>query len=437
MKSSIKGFPELTVSERFYERQVINKLSQTFELNAFSNIETASVENVSRLLQKGETSKEIYVLKRLQDQTDQTTNKIGLHFDLTVPLARYVGEFLNDLVFPFKRYQIQKVWRGERPQAGRFREFTQADIDIVGRNDLPSILELDLARTYAQAITQLQTIGLPKTIIRINHRELMNQIFISLNLDSEIVPHILNLIDKYHKLEAEVFQKSLSDLGLNKKTVNKVFEICAIQTTSKDELINKLANVVTITDIMSSIILEMAHFIHEVQLYTENACLFDLSIARGLDYYSGIVIETIIENNENFGSICSGGRYDSLIKVGKNHFPGIGLSFGVTRLLQFLFDKQIIEPQQISPARVFITVNSEKSRFLSNQIADTLRQRNIPAEVSFTADKLGNQIKLADRQNIPFVWFIDENNQHSVKNLKTGEQIFADPASWSPEIQTT
>jgi histidyl-tRNA synthetase len=433
MKSSVTGFPEFSLAERQIEKQIIAGLENLFSLYGFPSLETSSVETIETLLKKGETSKEIYVLSRLQDHDTPKSPKIGLHFDLTVPFSRYISENLAALTYPFKRYQIQKVWRGERPQAGRFREFTQFDFDVVDRNTLANHLEADILRVFSAALSYLTTFGLPRVLISFNHRALIHEILNLLGIRKNVFHPIITLIDHMPKTKPEIIVEEFAKLKLTSAQIDSIMVIARINAKGKDELLNELVRFIKINDK----ILEIAQNLTEKMaiLNEQNNIIsqIDLSVVRGLDYYSGCVVETYFDQYSSYGSICSGGRYDSLITAAGDNFPGFGLSFGLTRILSFLFDHKIIIPDKLSPAKVLIAVSSEETRFLSENIAEIFRSRSIPAEVAPAAKKFGDQIKYADRLGIPFVWFIEGIKTYSVKNLISGTQIPADPLIWTPD----
>jgi histidyl-tRNA synthetase len=433
MKSSITGFPELSLAERQVEKRIITGLENIFSLHGFPNLETSSVETVETLLKKGETSKEIYVLSRLQDHSAGKAPKLGLHFDLTVPFTRYISENLSTLTFPFKRYQIQKVWRGERPQAGRFREFTQFDFDVVDRNTLASHLEADILQVFSAALNYLSTLGLPRILVSFNHRGLIQEILNLFGIQKNLFPAIIALLDHLPKTESKAVIDDLTALKLTANQIDGVLAISAIKATGKDELLNELSQIIKVNDKILEISHDLSEKIAILNGHNNIVSRIDLSIVRGLDYYSGCVIETFFDQYPNFGSICGGGHYGSLIKVAGDNYPGFGLSFGLTRILSFVFERNIIIPHKISPAQVLITVTSEETRFLSENLAQIFRSRSIPAEVAPAAKKFGDQIKYADKLGIPFVWFIEGPETYSVKNLKSGVQNPADPLMWTPD----
>ena len=434
--ASISGFPEWLPSERVVEQRVIDTLRRVFELNGFIGIETRAVEQGSSLLKKGETSKEIYLLSRLQEvgQENDTPieDRLGLHFDLTVPLSRYVVEHSGDLAFPFKRWQIQKVWRGERPQEGRFREFVQADIDVVGNGDLPEHYEVELPLVMVSALEQLRAYGLPKATVHANNRKLSEGFYRGLGLSD--VEGVLREIDKLDKIGADEAQAraclELAELTAadGKELSSKFDALCEAHGIAADSEAYQLARQGLDT---------LAMIVDEAARIRPGAVIADLKIARGLDYYTGSVYETFLDGAASLGSICSGGRYDNLASQGSRKYPGVGLSIGLSRLVSYMLHSAGAHASRVSPASVLVAVWDEEDRPASNLIANALRARGIAADVAPTAAKLGKQIKYADKLGIPYVWFpadkAGEGAGDEVKNIVTGEQTAADAQSWEPD----
>jgi len=437
MKSNISGFPELTPNEQLIKDQVLQQLSNKFELFGFQQIETSSVEKIDSLLKKGETSKEIYTLSRLQDGENQEKAKLGLHFDLTVPFSRYVAENLNDLNFPFFRYQIQNVWRGERPQAGRFREFLQADIDVVSHETLPFYLIENVIESFASGLNVLSSFGINEPEVLLNHRRIWEEIFDALTISKTHRVDILTLLDKYHKVDSEYFVDSLKKFKLDQEKIEKIINILQISTSSKDDFILSLSKYIEISDNLTSLVLDLGKLINKIQTHAKAKVKIDLSVVRGLDYYTGVVIETFIPQDPDFGSIASGGQYDNLIQSGKQKYPGFGISFGITRILYYIFSHNLVDISKKSNIVALVAVNDEKSRLVSEKLANLLRSKNINTIVSPSSDKYGAQIKYAEKLSIPYVWFIDNSEKnlvYSVKNIISGEQETIKPEEWKPLI---
>jgi histidyl-tRNA synthetase len=430
--SALSGFPEHLPEQRLVEQHVIDVFRQVAELHGFSGIETRAVEPMSQLLRKGEIDKEVYVLRRLHAEEDEGSEadperQLGLHFDLTVPLARYVLEHRGELAFPFRRYQIQKVWRGERPQEGRYREFYQADLDIVGQDVLPSHQEADVAVVMAEILSRLP---LPGFTIHANNRKLSEGFFASIGLtDHEAV---LRTIDKLPKIGAEATARLLVDeAGATQEQADACLQFASIRTpdASFAERVRALGGS---GDLLEEGITELTAVIEQVGASVPGVIMADLSIARGLDYYTGSVFETFLTGGESLGSICSGGRYDRLAADNRHTYPGVGLSIGLSRLVFRLLSADLARPSRAVPTCVLVAVDDESSRGTSEGIARALRARGIPTEVSPSSAKLGKQIKHADRRGIPFVWFPRSEESDAVRDIRSGEQVEADAASWEP-----
>jgi histidyl-tRNA synthetase len=422
----VSGFPELLPQQRFVELAVLDRLRETFELHGFAPLETAAVETIDDLLRKGEVEKEVYVLRRLHADPDSGDAGLGLHFDLTVPFARYVLEHGGQLEFPFRRYQIQKVWRGERPQEGRYREFTQADIDVVARDVLPFHHDVEVARVMAEALAALDF--LPPLRLQVNNRRLIQGFFEGLGAPD--VPAVMRVIDKLDKLPSDVVAKQLRDeAGLSTEQAEKCLQLAEIRTT--DTSFEAAVRALGVTgELLEAGLAELAAVIEGCAAITGVTVEADLRIARGLDYYTGTVFETRMAGFEALGSICSGGRYDSLASDGKTTYPGVGISLGVTRLLIPLFQRGLVTGSRAVPSAVLVALPNEHARAGCDAIAQALRARGIPTEVAASAQKYGKQIRYAERRGIPFVWFPGE--PHEVKDIRSGDQEPADPASWRP-----
>lgn len=433
--ASLSGFPELLPAERLVEQHVLDTLRRVFELHGFSSIETRAVETVGQLLRKGEIDKEVYGLSRLQDDegspaaasAKQDPNSLALHFDLTVPFARYVVENAGYLAFPFRRYQIQKVWRGERPQEGRAREFTQADIDVVGDGVLPFRYDVEIALVIAEALGALP---IPDFLLRINNRKLAEGFYQGIGLED--TAGVLRCIDKLEKIgAAKVAGLLRSELGASEEQAAAALALAQIRTTDTSFVAQVRALGVT-NDLLEEGLSELEQVIAAVVQRAPGKVVADLSIARGLDYYTGTVVETVLVGHEQLGSICSGGRYDALATKGNRTFPGVGLSIGVTRLVARILSQDLARASRSVPTAVLVALASEDSWSGAQDVAAQLRKRGIPTEVAATADKFGKQIKFADRRGIPFVWFTDDAGTHQVKDIRSGGQQEADPATWSP-----
>lgn len=429
--TSISGFPEFLPAEQLVEDFVEDTLRQVFELHGFSHVRTRAVEPLSELERKGETSKEVYLISRLQSRGESSKGEdegrtLGLHFDLTVPLARYVLDNAAHLTFPFKRYQIQKVWRGERPQEGRFREFTQADIDLIAQDALPPHFEIEAPLVMAEALSRLP---IPPAVIHVNSRKVLQGACEALGISD--IPAVLTVIDKREKVPHEVFMEMLSGLGLEEAAAAKIDQLAEINGFAA-EVVDRVRELGLQSELLEEGLAEVAALLRAAGERAPGRVKADFKIARGLDYYTGMVYETFLTGAESVGSICSGGRYDQLVSDGKHTYPGVGMSIGVTRLLSIMFSRSWLQASRAVPTAVLVAVQDEDSRGQSEAVAAILRSRGIPTEVCPNAQKWGKQIKYAERRGIPYVWFPSTGE---VKDLRNFEQVEADPHTWQIDPQ--
>lgn len=436
-KISLSGFPEWLPQQRLVELHVLDTLRKTFELHGFSSIETRAVETVDHLLRKGEIDKEVYGISRLADDEQVRSgseSKLALHFDLTVPFARYVLDNAGQLDFPFRRYQIQKVWRGERPQEGRAREFTQADIDVVGDGVLPFRYDVELALVMIDALSQLP---IPDFVIRINNRKLAEGFYRGIGLTD--TPAVLREIDKLEKIgHDKVLENLCSHVGASPEQARAALTLASIRS-SDVSFVDQVRALGVQDELLDEGLDELSQVVAECSQRAPGKVMADLSIARGLDYYTGTVYETVLIGHEKLGSICSGGRYESLVSHGKKTYPGVGLSIGVTRLMSRIFSQNLAVVSRKVPTVVLISLEDETSWSAAQKVATQLRSRGICCEVSATAAKFGKQIKYADKRGIPFVWFTsvseDGTMRHEVKDIRTGQQYEATPEEWMPPAE--
>ncbi|GAA3831551.1 histidine--tRNA ligase [Nocardioides panacisoli] len=423
----LSGFPELLPAARVVEREVIASLSRTFELHGFANIETRVVEPLDRLAKGGEIDKEIYVLRRLQAGEGEGDSGLGLHFDLTVPFARYVLEHAGHLEFPFRRFQIQPAWRGERPQEGRYRQFTQADVDIVGRDELPFHHDVEVMRVMVDA---LDALPLPALSFQFNNRKLIQGFYRGLGLPD--LTTAIRTIDKLDKLPAdEVAALLVRDAGATPEQARRCLELATIRVPDTT-FVDAVRDLGVEDELLDEGLAELAAVVEgcgaeERRHVTVEA---NLRIARGLDYYTGTVVEIFMAGYERLKSVGGGGRYDALASDGRTTYPGVGVSFGVSRSLIPLISDGVLSGSRPVPSVVLVAVTDEDSRGDADAIATALRAGGVPCEVSPSAAKFGKQIRYAERRGIPYVWFGAE-----VKDIRSGAQVAADPATWQPPAE--
>ncbi|WP_139978682.1 histidine--tRNA ligase [Nocardioides litoris] len=425
----ISGFPELLPEQRVVEQHAIDTLRRTFELHGFAGIETRVVEPLDRLAKGGEIDKEIYVLRRLQADDSASDAGLALHFDLTVPFARYVLENAGKLEFPFRRYQVQPVWRGERPQVGRYRQFTQADIDIVGRDELPFHHDVEVMRVMVEAISALPV---PPVSFQLNNRKLIQGFYRGLGLTD--LTAAIRVIDKLDKLAPEAVAALLVEqVGASEEQAARCLELATIRVgdTSFVERVRALG----VTDeLLDEGLAELAAVVEGCASAAGERVTVEanLRIARGLDYYTGTVVEIFMEGYEHLKSVGGGGRYDRLADDGRNVYPGVGVSFGLTRTLVPLIADGVLAGSRKVPSAVLVAVADEETRPASDEVARALRSRGVPCEVAPTAARFGKQIRVAERRGIPFVWFVQDDGSHQVKDIRSGDQVAADVAAWVP-----
>lgn len=452
--AKLSGFPELLPADRNVERAVIDALTRVFELHGFANVETRAVEPVETLLRKGEIDKEVYVVRRIHDDASAGTSSasrsdaLALHFDLTVPFARYVVENAGHLVFPFRRYQIQKVWRGERPQQGRFREFTQADIDIVGDGTLPFHADVEVARVMAEALAAVATVlglgagttpgggaGLraaPEELftLQVSNRKVLEGFYLGLGVATPTA--VMQVVDKLDKLPGEKVLELLAEAGLDDRSARACLALAEI-STEDTSFVERVRALDVQHPLLDEGLGELASVVAACADVEGVRVTADLRIARGLDYYTGTVFETRMNGHEQLGSVCSGGRYDELASDGRRTYPGVGISLGLSRLLVPLVADGLTSSRPV-PSAVLVAVTDEASRAASDALAQRLRARGIPTEVSAAAQKFGKQIRTAERRGIPYVLFPGQppSVAPSVKDIRTGDQVDVDPDTWTP-----
>ncbi len=427
----ISGFPEWLPEQRIVEQLLLDEVRRNFELFGFRPVQTRAVEPVDRLTNNGSTDKEIYAVRRLHADPDQAEDKLGLHFDLTVPFARYTLENRGQLIFPFKRYQIQKVWRGERPQEGRYREFYQADIDVIGQDSLPLHFDAEMP-LLLHAVTS--ALPLPPIEIHVGHRKVLEGFYRGLGIE-DITP-VLRNVDKLDKIGPEAVVSALIEqAGLAAPQAERCLALAKLR--GGVEVIEKIRALGVEHELLETGLVELSEVMRAAAHLPPGAVVADLGIARGFDYYTGTVYEGFLTGMKSLGSVCSGGRYDNLADAGQAaSFPGVGVSLGITRLLGPLFRRELLSATRRTPTAVLVVLDKEETRSRSQGVAARLRARGIPTEVFHTAARYGKQIKYADKLGIPFVWFPgDDDVGGEVRDIRSGEQATARADEWDPGDQ--
>jgi len=431
MLTSLSGFPEWLPEDRLVEILMIETIRSKFELFGFIPLETRAVEPLDKLLMKGETDKEVYILRRLQAEAGEADKEFGLHFDLTVPIARYVVENKGKLVFPFRRYQIQKSWRGERPALGRFREFTQADFDIISDQELTVQSDLEII-DLLRAI--LQSLPIPKTRLVINSRKILKGFYLGMGIEDPTP--VVRIIDKLDKIGSQgVHQQLVETAELSSQQAERCLQLGLIKTNDPEILREQVKSTGIRHDLLQEGLEEVAFQLKELGGAEQEMVVADLSLARGLDYYTGTVFEAKFRDLPKYGSVAGGGRYDNLASSGSSiRLPGVGVTIGITRLLAVALHEGLLQASRKTPSCVLVALVSEEQRAQSLAIARKLRQRGIPCEIYEKPDRYGKQIRHADRRKIPFVWFPSGAGgmDGEVKDIRSGEQVPAQAESWQP-----
>lgn len=414
---TLPGFMELKPNEQILFNQIKEKIEESYKRFGFLPLDTPILELSEVLLAKagGETEKQIYRFTRGDD--------LAMRFDLTVPLAKYVSKNYGELQFPFRRYQIGKVYRGERPQKGRFREFYQADIDIIGDGELSIMNDAEIPSII---YTTFKNLGFDDFTIRINNRKILNGLFEYLNI-VELSTEIMRIIDKLEKIGKENVKLELLKLNIEEEIVDKILEFISI-SGNNEEKIEALEKLNIKNEVFEKGLFELKEVVKYIRLFgvPEENFSIDLTIARGLDYYTGTVYETFLDNYREIGSVCSGGRYDNLAEnYTDKSLPGVGIAIGVTRLFDQLNDLKLIKTEKESISDVLvISTSDDVSECLP--IANTFRKEGINTEVYMNDKKMKAKFKYADRLKIPYVAIIGEDelkeNKVSLKNLVTGKQ---------------
>lgn len=415
----LPGFLELLPAEQLLFERMKVIIASTYESFGFVPLDTPAIERAEVLLAKagGETEKQIY-------RFNKGENDLALRFDLTVPLARYVSEHLADLVFPFRRYHIAKVYRGERSQKGRYREFYQCDIDIIGRGQLGLASD---AEVLAVAYETFKNLGLPPFVISISNRKLLSGFLEDLEL-APLTVDILRIVDKVEKVSPEATMEALKELGLSEIQVQALVGFISLKGAGEG-IIQQLKDLDITNKTFVCGLEELETVLQAVAAFGLPAASYqvDLSIARGLDYYTGTVYETKLIDYPEVGSICSGGRYDNLAEnYTSQALPGVGLSIGLTRLFSQLLDLGIVRAGAASPARVIIIPFAEAMNAQALALAKALRAAKVPNEALLEEGKIKEKLSLAAKRGARFVIIIGEDElaggYFTLKDMESGQQ---------------
>jgi histidyl-tRNA synthetase len=427
---------EFLPNEKRLEIYFIDTIRQVFERYGFTPVETPAVERLEVLQAKGNQGDNIiYAIDPILDEdTDANNNEKSsgdraLKFDQTVPLAAYIARHLNNLNFPFARYQMDMVFRGERAKKGRYRQFRQCDIDVVSRDSLSLLYDAQMPAIIAEIFSRL---NIGQFLIRISNRKVLIGMFRSLGIAPEEIKSYIKIIDTLDKIGGAKLKKALQEKGLSETETDRIIEFIQLKGTP-EQVLEKLKQQELVgenaIDYLKGIE-ELEEVIQGIKYLgvSDNYYCIDLSIARGLDYYTGTVYETTLIGYESLGSICSGGRYENLVGifVGEK-MPGVGISIGLTRLIRNLIDEEIVAPLAATPAEVIILNMQSDLMNIYLKIAQDLRNAGINVISEFANRAVGKQLNRANKLGVPICILIGSNEYQSgncrLKNLVTGEQI--------------
>ena len=449
--STPSGFPEFLPSEKRLEVYLLDNIRRVFESYGFTPIETPAVERLEVLQAKGNQGDNIIygiepILPPNRQAEKEKAGETGsearaLKFDQTVPLAAYIARHLNELTFPFARYQTDVVFRGERAKDGRFRQFRQCDIDVVARRELSLLYDAQMPAIITEIF---EAVNIGDFLIRINNRKILTGFFQSVGIAETKIKSCISIIDNLEKIGEAKVKQALETEGVIAEQTQKIIDFISINGTI-DQVLDKLKHLaenLPDAEQFNLGVTELATVISGVRNLgvSENRFCIDLSIARGLDYYTGTVYETTLLGHEALGSICSGGRYEELVGtfLGEK-MPGVGISIGLTRLISRLLKAGIINTLSATPAQVMVVNMQPDLMPLYLEVSQNLRRAGINVVTNFDKRPLGKQFQLADKQGIQFCVIIGSEEaaaqKSSLKDLKSGEQIEVPLAKLAEEIK--
>ena len=404
----LSGFMELTPHEQVEFDRIKRIIETTYHQFGFTSLDTPMIERSEVLLAKGgsETDQQIYFVTNGVAAKDP--NALGLRFDLTIPLARYVSEHFNDIVFPFRRCHIGKVYRGERAQKGRYREFYQCDIDVIGRGELSIRYDAEMPSIIYQIF---RTLSIGKFTIRVNNRKILNGLFDELAINVSPA-EVLRVIDKAEKISAEQLNESFVEIGLSQNQIEALAKFMAIK--------GDVANILAALEALKLSNPQFLEGVSELKAVTDTMALMgvdvdyfaiDLSIARGLAYYTGTVYETILDDSP-IGSICSGGRYDNLAEnYTSEKLPGVGISIGLTRLFWQLRESGLIKPSGKSVSDVIVLTESDANLSTAFKAAATLREAGLNVDTFYEDVNMKKKFQYVTKMNPPYVVVVRMDNE--------------------------
>ncbi|MCL2468873.1 MAG: histidine--tRNA ligase [Alphaproteobacteria bacterium] len=414
------GTLELLPQDQQVHQYMLDVIRKNYEKFGFIGIETPVFEIKDMLLTKsgGETEQQVYLVQSTGAQKQGQEADLALRFDLTVPLARYVAQHERELAFPFRRYQIQRVYRGERPQKGRAREFYQCDIDVIGKDKLDAGYDAEMPAIIVEIFTAL---GLEDFTIHFNNRKVLQGLLNAMGVrDDETKKLILREIDKRDKIGDDNVAQALQKLGLTRENIEKLLALLSYQG-SKDEVLEKLRAMEIKEPLFEEGVAALALMVQSLRALgvAEKFTRINLGIARGLDYYTGTVYETLLDKAPKIGSICSGGRYENLASLyTRSKLPGVGISIGLTRLYEILEELNLL-PTAPATVQIFIPLLAPDLRADTLVLAKTLRAQGFTVETYLEDAKLEKQMKYAAKKEIPFVLLLGaEEKQKNIVQLR-------------------
>ncbi|PPJ62197.1 histidine--tRNA ligase [Cuspidothrix issatschenkoi] len=449
--STPSGFPEFLPSEKRLEVYLLDIIRKVFESYGFTPIETPAVERLEVLQAKGNQGDNIiYGIDPIlppnrqaeKDKSGETGSEArALKFDQTVPFAAYIARHLNELTFPFARYQMDMVFRGERAKDGRFRQFRQCDIDVVARGKLSLLYDAQMPAIITEIF---EAINIGDFVIRINNRKILTGFFASVGIAENQIKACIGIIDNLEKIGEAKVKQELDKVGISSKQTEKIIEFIKIDG-NVDDILDKLKHLANNLPEAEQFILGVSELetvingVRNLGVADKRFCI-DLSIARGLNYYTGTVYETTLIGHEALGSICSGGRYEELVGMFLGEkMPGVGISIGLTRLISRLLKAGVLNTLSATPAQVMVVNIQEDLIPVYLKISQQLRQAGINVITNFEKKQLGKQFQAADKLGIRFCVIIGADEaaaqKSSLKDLKSGEQIEVALADLGEEVK--
>jgi histidyl-tRNA synthetase len=434
MKSNISGFPEFLPNEQIAFSKVVEMIREKFESHGFVPMDTPAVERVDTLLAKG-NDHEIYGLYRLADGVAK--KDLGLRFDLTVPLARYVSSYSGQLIFPYKRYHIAPVWRGERPQHGRYRQFYQCDVDVIGDGVLSVAHDAEILLLMTEALRSINT---PAFHTKINNRKILSGFFKTV-LDEKMLPEATRLTDKIDKISQNEFDDSLLLLGVSPENLCKIKEFLGGKDNLDNAELLKWLKTLNFNEEFCTGVAELEEILGILVKFEEltDSLRISLRLARGLTYYTGNIFETVMNDFPDAGSIAGGGRYNNLVgMLSDKKFPGVGATIGISRLVPKLLENGLLSADKLSTARILVTVQQRDRIGDYVKIAARLRRIGLKTEIYLQDKNLGTQLSYASKKGIKFALIanLDEllENRAIIRNLETGDQSSISISTMDDEV---